>query len=502
MSVILIYGGIVMKKISSYLILAIMALVAVPTLISAANMIKEVDGRVYVIEDNADISCSESEDAIALDDSYQFDNFIVFYDNDFEYYYKYNVNTGVCSLLSEVETNNMLILQRQNDKTATYELDLDDKIYKTESMKYIISYVKTTDETVDENKTYYIKVDDEIIKVDIEDYDDEDIENYLEQKYFIRNLSVDYDSEVDYYLNPTPDDEVTKVVIPDPGDWEGEYNFLDYWVIIDEEDLFTRTDVMTIDFDDFNKNPDEGITLNRTDLYNVIKLDGEIYLIFKFDDDENGLYFIYKNNGTLMKDSSNQVIVLANPVNADNMWAVYIKEYVHMVDHNFTTINIFEVSPSASIFGNRMFAKDNQSLYYYAAQGGTKYSRVTVYKLNEGANQTYNNADLTFTFNGDLNKLDQIKINGSNLGDSNYTTTSGSTIITLKNSFLKTLKAGSYILKAEYTDGGYASVTFTVGEANPKTYDGIMTYIVIGAVSLITVAGILVYNRKKIFNLI
>ena len=79
------------------------------------------------------------------------------------------------------------------------------------------------------------------------------------------------------------------------------------------------------------------------------------------------------------------------------------------------------------------------------------------YDLIEGANQTAITDDgekdsLTFKTSGHLEKLIEVQVDGKKLNKSDYELKSGSTIVTLKNSFLKTLKEGIHTLKLIYID--------------------------------------------------
>ena len=78
------------------------------------------------------------------------------------------------------------------------------------------------------------------------------------------------------------------------------------------------------------------------------------------------------------------------------------------------------------------------------------------YKIVEGANGTWTqNSDGTLTFraNGDFSKFTGVKVDGTLIDAKNYTAVSGSTVITLKTDYLKTLSVGTHKLTVVYTDG-------------------------------------------------
>ncbi len=83
-------------------------------------------------------------------------------------------------------------------------------------------------------------------------------------------------------------------------------------------------------------------------------------------------------------------------------------------------------------------------------------STGTELKIIAGDNQIYNKAsgsDVTITCNGDFAKFTGIKVDGSVVDSSNYTAVSGSTVLTLKASYLGTLTDGSHTITFVYTDG-------------------------------------------------
>ena len=89
------------------------------------------------------------------------------------------------------------------------------------------------------------------------------------------------------------------------------------------------------------------------------------------------------------------------------------------------------------------------------------------YKIIEGANGTWTqNRDGTLVFraNGDFDKFTGIKIDGTLIDVKNYTAKSGSTVITLKTDYLKTLSVGTHKLTVVYTDGE-CSTNFEVKQA-------------------------------------
>lgn len=136
------------------------------------------------------------------------------------------------------------------------------------------------------------------------------------------------------------------------------------------------------------------------------------------------------------------------------------------------------------------------------------------YKILDGANQTYkidSASDLVIKANGELSKLTGIKVDGDLIDEENYTLENGSTILTLKSSYLNTLSVGEHSLTFVYNDGS-VDTTFTISNPtstttdtinntnNPQTGDSIMLYISMLGLSLIGLIGAGLYVRKKNFN--
>ena len=83
----------------------------------------------------------------------------------------------------------------------------------------------------------------------------------------------------------------------------------------------------------------------------------------------------------------------------------------------------------------------------------------------------------TARVDADHNKFVRLLLDGEVVNASNYTVTAGSTIITLNESYLRTFANGTYIFRAEFTDG-YADMTLIVSSTFgnvPQTGVGDMT---------------------------
>lgn len=143
------------------------------------------------------------------------------------------------------------------------------------------------------------------------------------------------------------------------------------------------------------------------------------------------------------------------------------------------------------------------------------------YKITEGANGTWTqNSDGTLTFraNGDFSKFTGVKVDGTLIDAKNYTAVSGSTVITLKADYLKTLSGGTHKITVVYTDGECSTnfevkqTTQTEGDkpdtttptgnkdtTSPQTGDNsnLLLWVALLFVSGAGVIGATVYSKKK-----
>lgn len=91
----------------------------------------------------------------------------------------------------------------------------------------------------------------------------------------------------------------------------------------------------------------------------------------------------------------------------------------------------------------------------------------------EGADQTVvtgANKSVTIRVDGDFSKFAGVSVDGTEIAKEHYTAAAGSTIITLKPEFLKTLTAGEHTVAIRFTDG-LAQTTLTIqeeGSGNPS----------------------------------
>lgn len=147
-----------------------------------------------------------------------------------------------------------------------------------------------------------------------------------------------------------------------------------------------------------------------------------------------------------------------------------------------------------------------------------------IYEVIDGANQDFevlSEDDISFTINADYSLFTGgvVYINGVQLDESNYSSKSGSTIITLKQEYLNTLiEDTTYNLRVLFNDGGVATTTFNIvaqgtdgsGDGsgsstpdttpetnNPNTGDNSFIYSIIFILSAYGLLGLKIFKEKK-----
>ena len=126
-------------------------------------------------------------------------------------------------------------------------------------------------------------------------------------------------------------------------------------------------------------------------------------------------------------------------------------------------------------------------------------------KLISGANQEWTKRSkegLTFKVDTDINEFKKVLVDGKELKDTNYDIKSGSTILTLKSSFLDTLSAGKHQICLEFNNGTIeAYFTVKVKETTTVPETGEQTNLYLWAMlAIASSASILVLRRYKKYN--
>lgn len=141
----------------------------------------------------------------------------------------------------------------------------------------------------------------------------------------------------------------------------------------------------------------------------------------------------------------------------------------------------------------------------------------TIYSVRVGFSVFTGSGTRSATIDAERLKFLRLLFNGNVLDPSNYTVNEGSTIITLKENFLKTLSNGDYRVMAMFTDGqaetnlvvnvtgssssssSSSTAVTSLATASPQTGDNsnIALWIIINISFLLVLAGLTIWRKRK-----
>ena len=220
-----------------------------------------------------------------------------------------------------------------------------------------------------------------------------------------------------------------------------------------------------------------------------------------FTDLDKTLYYKRDNNGLSLTDDENEAVIkivgnkkenkaVLTAVNVDTKKSEIFKGF-HM---QYTGSALDYDDLDDGILLETRYDYYTRCTYEFDFQYVKEEVSPKEYKFTEGANQKYvvsKNKLLTFTINADYSLFGKVYIDDKLVDSSNYTSKSGSTIITFNYDFIKSLSTGSHSLKVVFDNQKEAVTTFTLSSEiiNPQTYDnGIILYTILGVISLIVVS--------------
>ena len=129
---------------------------------------------------------------------------------------------------------------------------------------------------------------------------------------------------------------------------------------------------------------------------------------------------------------------------------------------------------------------------------------LTAYEIVAGDGSSWTkggNTGLTFTANGAFSKFVGIKVDGVDVDKADYEAKAGSTIITLKASYLDTLKVGEHTITVVYNDGSTDGTFKIVAKPNTPAATGddfnIALYGSLMAVSVSALVVLLLVSKKR-----
>lgn len=482
-----------MKKIFHLVIISIMAMLFIPNVNAE---VKEFDNIVYKVQDKMleDYLCEDIK-GHDLNIAATGPNKIEVYDNEMDKYYQIDFsNLGVCK---EVDGNFY-----DDEPYREYSWD-GNKLYNdTYDLNVKIAYAKTLDKEIEKNSPYAEKgPNGELFHV--ENPVLENLSNYYEP-YLFELAQEAYDKDANYYKF-VQHEYFTEGILVELD--EATYEVGKYYVFAKP---VKRELLVEVTVDEFVATKEKtgletNITLTQSDFIYHAQINNNVYLAFSIDTEEQPYYAFFDKNGNYQTFGFD-VIALEDILGSEDGYISLVanieqKKQNVLLDKYFNRLVLQEVNRERGII---MPIASNENIAYFINEINSKeFIEISAYYLVSGANQKFDNQDLTFKFSGELGKLSSVKVNNEELKVDYYTKESGSTIITLSKEYLTTLKKGDYTLKVEYNDGGYVETTFTVGEIVPNTLDNIGTSFLIGILSLVGLIGVTVYltkNNKKVSN--
>ena len=266
-----------------------------------------------------------------------------------------------------------------------------------------------------------------------------------------------------------------------------------------------------------------------------------------FADLDKTLYYKRDNKGLLVTDNESEAIIkmvgnksenkaILTAVNVGTKKSEVFKGF-HM---QYTGYALDFDDPDGGIILETRYDYYTRCTYEFTFQYAKEDTESKEYEFIEGANQIYTvdeSKDATFRVDADYSLFaNKVYIDDNLVDNENYDSKSGSTIVTLKDSYLKTLSVGRHTLKVAFSNGTDAITYFEIKakqqdtniednkntentkneekqennnltnndiqkdntNANPKTGDNVIVYAILFAIALIgTITLIIVNNTKR-----
>ena len=220
------------------------------------------------------------------------------------------------------------------------------------------------------------------------------------------------------------------------------------------------------------------------------------------------LYYKKVNDGLLLTEDEKEAIIKLIGSNDENKATFEILNTSNLKEETFKGLHMKYTGSKLQYDGiEDGVINETRYDYYTRCNYDFVFRYDNEYKVLEGVNQTLRInkiKDLIIKIEASFNLFKtngKVYINDELLDENNYTAKEGSTIITLKEDYLKTLSKGTYTLKVTFNDDRYAITNFFIKEEikNPETSDNISNYIIISITSLL-LGGVFIYNKNKLFE--
>ena len=199
-----------------------------------------------------------------------------------------------------------------------------------------------------------------------------------------------------------------------------------------------------------------------------------------FADLDKTLYYKRENKGLLATDNESEAVIKIVGKGSENkaiLTAVNVgtkKSEVFKGFHTQYTGSALDYdSTDGGIIYETRFDYYTRCTYEFTFQYVKEEVIPKEYKFIEGANQTYTiDESKNATFRIDANYslfTNKVYVDDKLVDSTNYDSKSGSTVITLKDEYLKTLSVGEHTLKVAFSDNGEAITKFTIKEKQQNT---------------------------------
>ena len=264
-----------------------------------------------------------------------------------------------------------------------------------------------------------------------------------------------------------------------------------------------------------------------------------------FADLDKTLYYKRDNKGLLATDNESEAVIKIVGNKSENkaiLTAINVvtkKSEVFKGFHMQYTGSALDFDdPDGGIILETRYDYYTRCTYEFTFQYVKKEVNPKGYKFTEGVNQIYTideSKDATFKINADYKLFaNKVYVDNKLLDVSNYNSKSGSTIIILKDEYLKTLSIGKHTLKVAFSDGKNAVTNFEIkskqaninvdnnnenneekensiinnnaestniqkenNSMNPKTGDNVIVYFALFTITILLIITLVIINNKK-----
>ena len=234
------------------------------------------------------------------------------------------------------------------------------------------------------------------------------------------------------------------------------------------------------------------------------------------------LYYTRCNDGLVVTDNESEAVIKIVGNKSENKATLTVVNVGDKKSENFKGLHM-QYTGSALDFDGMDNGIINETRFDYYTRCTYEFTfkyaneekeipKEITYKFLEGENQKYiinESTNARFRIDADYSLFQnggEVYIDDILVDTNNYTSESGSTIITFKKDYVNKLNVGEHKLKVLFNNGGVAESKFTISEEknevketikNPQTVDSITTYIILSIISMVGIVITIIINNKK-----